>query len=104
MRGRNLRQAGQRIRALGDDGYGHLMVTFGGNHFEGDFSVPLAFEGRYFIVEPGDPPLVTVVREVNGAPAFEVLKNEPAGEQTSKTPVGIVTVGDAHGGFLYKVR
>ena len=81
------------------------MARFGGNEFEGDFSVPLAFEGRYFILEPGDPePLVSVVREVDGAPEFEVLKNEPVGDRASKTAAGVVTVGAASGGFLYKVR
>ena len=80
------------------------MATFGGNHFDGDFSVPLAFDGRYFILEPGDPPLVTVVREVDGSPTFEVLKNEPVGDDATKTPAGIVTVGESGGGFLYKVR
>src|SRR5690348_9973760 len=81
------------------------MPRFGGNEFDGNFSVPLAFEGRYFILEPGEPdPLVTVVREVDGSPVFEVLKNEPVGEETSKTGAGIVTVGDRAGGFLYKVR
>ena len=52
------------------------MAKFGGNEFIG-FSVPLVFEGRYFIMEPGNPPNITVVREIKGTPVFEVLKNEP---------------------------
>ena len=53
------------------------MVRFEGNIFS-DFSVPLVFEGRYFIIEPGTPnPLVTVVVEHDREPVFEVLKNEP---------------------------
>ena len=31
------------------------MAKFGGNEFT-DFSVPLVFEGRYFVLEPGDTP------------------------------------------------
>lgn len=49
------------------------MARFGGNEFTG-FSVPLVFEGRYFIMEPGDPPKLTVVYEKDGEPIFEVLK------------------------------
>ena len=84
------------------------MVRFGGNTFS-DFSVPLVFEGRYFIVEPGTPnPLVTVVVEHDGEPVFEVLKNEPQQNpltEVSRTPVGIVTAGVREtGAFLYKVR
>lgn len=33
------------------------MARFGGNEFTG-FSVPLVFEGRYFVMEPGNPPLM----------------------------------------------
>ena len=84
------------------------MVRFGGNTLS-DFSVPLVFEGRYFIIEPGTPnPLVTVVVEHDREPVFEVLKNEPQQNpltEVSRTPVGIVTVGDREtGSFLYKVR
>ena len=82
------------------------MARFGGNEFT-TFSVPLAFEGRYFILEPGDPPRVSVVREYKGAPIFEVMRNEPENNPLSvvtRTPVGIVTVSDKTGKFLYKVR
>lgn len=83
------------------------MAKFGGNEFIG-FSVPLVFEGRYFIMEPGNPPNITVVREVKGTPVFEVLKNEPSSNPStdvSKTPPGIITVSDKEsGGFLYKIR
>lgn len=84
---------------------------FGGNQFT-NCSVPLAFEGRYFIVEPGfgpdAVPRVSVLVEHEGRPVFEVLKNEPAktsrGDVT-KTPAGIVTVTDHDTKrFLYKVR
>ena len=83
------------------------MARFGGNEFT-DFSVPLVFEERYFIMEPGDPPRLTVVYEKDGNPAFEVLKNEPSENpltDVSKTPPGIVTVSDKKSGrFLYKIR
>jgi len=83
------------------------VARFGGNEFT-QFSVPLAFSNRYFILEPGKPPLITVLVEDEGRPAFEVLKNQPA--ETSRTvaavnAAGIITVTDkANGKFLYKVR
>jgi hypothetical protein len=83
------------------------MAKFGGNEFIG-FSVPLVFEGRYFIMEPGNPPYITVVLEIKGKPVFEVLKNEPVSNpitEVSKTPPGIVTVSERESGkFLYKIR
>ncbi len=83
------------------------MAKFGGNEFT-DFSVPLVFEGRYFIMEPGNPPTITVVLEVEGQPIIEVLKNEPYSNsitEVTKTPVGIITVSKrASGKFLYKIR
>ena len=83
------------------------MARFGGNEFTG-FSVPLVFEGRYFVMEPGDPVLITVFLERNGQLVFEVLKNQPAKNEiteVSMTAVGIVTVSEKGGrGFLYKVR
>lgn len=83
------------------------MAQFGGYEFTG-FSVPLVFEGRYFIMEPGNPPLITVVIEVEGEPVFEILKNQPSANDVtdaSTNPAGIVTVSDkASGKFLYKVH
>ena len=83
------------------------MPRFGGNDFSG-FSVPLVFEGRYLLMEPGDPPKISVFLERDGEPVFEVLKNEPVeNDETdvSATPPGIVTVSKKDGGsFLYKVR
>lgn len=84
------------------------MVRFGGSEFV-NCSVPLAFAGRYFILEPGIPdPMVSVVLEHQGQPVFEVLKNEPVENplsKVSKTPPGIVTVVDRKTDrFLYKVR
>jgi len=83
------------------------MAKFGGNEFIG-FSVPLVFEGRYFIMEPGNPPNITVVREIKGTPVFEVLKNEPSSNPNtgvSKTPPGIITISDKESSrFLYKIR
>jgi hypothetical protein len=83
------------------------MARFGGNEFTG-FSIPLVFEGRYFIMEPGNPPLLTVIYEKDGEPLFEVLKNEPRRNpisETSKSIPGIVTVSaKSDGRFLYKIR
>ena len=83
------------------------MAQFAGYEFT-EFSVPLIFEGRYFILEPGNPPLITVVMEVEGEPVFEILKNQPSANDvtdTSSNPAGIVTVSDkVSGKFLYKVR
>lgn len=83
------------------------MAKFGGNEFTG-FSVPLVFMDRYFLLEPSNPPLVSVFVLVNGKPEFEVLKNKAVGSSVSEattTPPGIVTVLDkATKRFLYKVR
>lgn len=83
------------------------MAQFGGNTFD-SFSVPLVFDGRYFVLEPGDPPLLTVFTEQDGEPAFEVLKNQPGDSdavEISTNPTGVVTVSDKETGrFLYKVR
>lgn len=83
------------------------MARFGGSEFIG-FSVPLVFEGRYFVLEPGEQPLLSVFTEHDGQPMFEVLKNKPVENpvtDVSTNPTGIVTVsGKDGGGFLYKVR
>jgi hypothetical protein len=60
------------------------MVRFGGQEFIG-FSVPLAFAGRYFVIEPGEPPLVSVVVEVGTTVGFEVVKNEPGDAKSGVT-------------------
>jgi len=83
------------------------MIKFGGSSFE-NCSVPLAFEGRYFILEPGEIPLVSVIIEHEGKPVFEVIRNEPADNplsEVSKTPPGVITVSEKSSGkFLYKIR
>jgi len=83
------------------------MTQFGGNEFT-RFSVPLVFCGRYFVLEPGDPPQLTVFVDHDGTPVFEVLNNEPVENpqsDVSRSPAGIVTVSDRESGrFLYKVR
>ncbi len=49
------------------------MTKFGGNQFT-NCSVPLAFEGRYFILDPGNSsPTISVVLEHEGKPVFEIL-------------------------------
>ncbi len=72
------------------------------------FSVPLVFNHRYFIMERGNPPLLTVVSEEKGEPFFEVFKNEPRENPHSeaiKSTTGIVTVSPKKGGtFLYRIH
>ena len=51
------------------------MARFGGNEFS-SFSVPLVFDGRYFVLEPGNPVLLSVFIEREGKLIFEVLKNK----------------------------
>ena len=63
------------------------MPKFGGNTFT-HFSVPLVYDGRYFLLEPGEPPLLTVFVLTGGKPEFEVLKNKPVGAP-SADPVGV---------------
>lgn len=84
------------------------MVRFGGNEFI-NCSIPLAFGGRYFILEPGnETPMLSVVLEHQGKPFFEIFKNEPHDNpisDVSKTPPGIVAVTDKNTKrFIYKVR
>jgi hypothetical protein len=83
------------------------LAKFGGNEFTA-FSVPLVFEGRYFILEPGNSPMLTVFLERDGQPVFEVLRNRPMENSVSSVstnPTGVVTVTDkASGKFLYKIR
>ena len=83
------------------------MAKFGGNTFT-HFSVPLVYEGRYFLLEPGEPPLLTVFVLAGSTLEFEVLKNKPVGSTacTAETnATGVVTVSARDGGkFVYKVR
>ena len=83
------------------------MTKFGGNTFI-NCSVPLEFKGRYFILEPGNPPSFSVVLEHNGKLIFEIKKNKPCDNPITKlsmTGVGIIAVSDkVTGRFLYKFR
>jgi len=83
------------------------MARFGGNEFK-SFSVPLVFGGRYFVLEPGELPQLTVFVERGGLAEFEVLRNEPVDSPHSavtKSAAGVVTVTDRESGrFLYKIR
>jgi hypothetical protein len=51
------------------------LAKFGGNEFKA--SLCLVFDGRYFVLEPGNPPMLTVFLERDGQPVFEVLRNRP---------------------------
>ena len=83
------------------------MAKFGGNEFS-SFSVPLVFEGRYFVLEPGNPSLLSVFLVRNGQPVVEVLKNEGKENPISKVlsnPTRVVTVTDKiSGDLLYRVH
>ena len=83
------------------------MARFGGNEFS-SFSVPLVFDGRYFVLEPGNPALLSVFIEQEGKLVFEVLKNEGVKNpitDVKSNATGVLTVTDKISGkFLYKVR
>jgi hypothetical protein len=83
------------------------MVRFGGNEFK-SLSVPLVFAGRHFILEAGNPPLLSVFIEHEGGIVFEVLKNNPMANQfteVSRSGAGIITVSEKRTNrFLYKIR
>ena len=75
---------------------------------ESGFSVPLVLDNRYFIMEPGDPELLTVVSEKDGEPFFEVLRNEPQDNPLSEviksTPGVIIVSAKSGNGFLYRIH
>ena len=83
------------------------MTKIGGSTFI-NCSVPIAFKGRYFILEPGNPPAFSVVLDLDGRPVFEVMKNKPSNNPLSEVSIsgaGIITVSDKKTGrFLYKFR
>lgn len=83
------------------------MTKFGGNTFI-NCSVPLAFKGRYFILEPGNPPSLSVVLEYKGKPIFEIKKNKPSDNPITNVSIsgaGIITVSEkVTCKFLYKFR
>ena len=84
------------------------MIKFGGNKFN-NFSVPLAFEGRYFILEiSNEDAQISVVLEHEGKAVFEVYRNEPKENPltiVTKTKPGIITVSDKKtNAFIYKIR
>ncbi len=83
------------------------MAQFAGQTFSG-FSVPLIFEDRVFIRESAGSSLITVVRDVDGEPIFEILKNEPRATEWSVAatdPAGVVTLTEkASGRFLYRLH
>ena len=81
------------------------MTKFGGNTFI-PFSIPLVFEGRYFLLEPGKMPLVSVFLVEGQTAVFEVLKNKPVENPFSdvvSTPPGIVTVTSKEGQFTVEM-
>ncbi|HFC54431.1 MAG TPA: hypothetical protein ENJ43_08375 [Gammaproteobacteria bacterium] len=84
------------------------MVKIGSNEFR-YVAFPLAFENRYFMLEPSsDTDVWTVFTVKDGKPIIEILKNQPQDNELSKAetnPTGIVTVSNPKtGAFLYKLR
>jgi hypothetical protein len=83
------------------------MARFGGNEFS-SFSVPLVFDGRYFVLELGNPALLSVFIEREGEAVFEVLKDKAVNNlitEVVSNATGVITVTDnTSGKFLYKVR
>jgi hypothetical protein len=87
---------------------GIRMISFGCDEFT-HCSVPLAFDGRYFILEPSYPtPLISVVLELQGEPVFEVKRNRPVANpysNVSMSPSGVVTASDRLSGQpFYAIR
>ncbi len=73
-----------------------------------DCAVPLAFEERYFVLEPGAGNLFNVVLKHEGKPLFEIRQNEPAENpitEIKKLETGIITVSEKETEkFLYKYK
>ena len=68
---------------------------FGGKEFV-NCSVPLAFEGHYFIVERTPALYVSVIYLNKGQPCFEILRNDIVGEppptvDMHEEPAGTIT-------------
>ncbi len=84
-----------------------MEAEFGGYRFT-DFSLPLVFDGRYFVVERGDPSLVTVFRSENGEPNFEIVKNAAlelgSVDITIESSGRLVITEESAGDILYDVR
>lgn len=60
-------------------------------------TIPITFEGRYFVLEPGNSPLYSVVNIQNGKAVTEIRKNEPVGNSLSditKTETGAITCSE----------
>ncbi len=73
-----------------------------------NYSVPLAFDEHYFVLESGPLPQISVIGEFDGCPIFEVYRNNPILNLLSE-PIenaeGIVTMSDRHTGrFLYSIH
>ncbi len=68
-------------------------------------SVPLTFEGHYFLLESGALPEISVIREFEGRPVFEIRRNKPAENplsDSSEDEHGVVSVFDKQTGrFLF---
>ena len=81
-------------------------IGFGGSGLI-ECTVPLAFQGRFFIFKAGDPPVVTVVKCIGRQLVFEVKDNGPVGNMltsVTRAPGGAVTVSEkSTGRFLYRL-
>jgi hypothetical protein len=84
------------------------MPEIGSNMFI-NCTVPIVFEGRYFVYEQQEEQDVfSVFTLVGGNPVFEILRNEPHENPLTdviKYPLGFITVSDKIAGdLIYKVR
>lgn len=74
----------------------------------GEYSIPLSFADRYFILESAPDGLkVSVLQGRDEAPVFEILKNEPAGSPYSNvihSVPGVFAVRDQTGRPVYQLQ
>lgn len=60
-------------------------------------TIPITFEGRYFVLEPGNPALISVVIIENKNSVIEIRKNEPVENSLSditKTETGALSCSE----------
>jgi len=83
------------------------MTLILGYQFE-EYSIPLAFAGRYLIVEQApDGLMVSMLLDHEEAPVFDILKNEPIGNPYSSvvnSVPGVFDVKDNTGRPVYQLQ
>ncbi|BCG60319.1 MULTISPECIES: hypothetical protein [Paenibacillus] len=83
------------------------MTLILGYQFE-EYSIPLSFANRYFILESAPDGLkVSVLLDLEEAPVFDILKNEPVGSPHSNivnSVPGVFAVKDNTGRPVYQLQ